>query len=71
MRLLLSSKWREALSKAKTMNVGGDLKGDGFQNGGALVIDKNGKLLLEYRQDDAADHVCAKDVLKSLNIQTD
>ena len=45
------------------------MKGDGFQYGGALVIDKNGKLLLEYKQEDAADHVSAEDVLKALNIK--
>ncbi len=45
------------------------MKGDAFQNGGALVIDKNGKLLLEYRQEDAADHVDASDVLKALKIE--
>lgn len=44
------------------------MKGDGFQNGGALVIDKNGKVLLEYRQEDAADHVDEKDVLKALGL---
>ena len=69
MKLLFSSKWREAASRAKTIGVGGDMKGDGFQNGGALVIDKNGKLLLEYKQEDAADHVSAEDVLKALNIK--
>ena len=69
MKLLFSSKWREAASRAKTIGVGGDVKGDGFQYGGALVIDKNGKLLLEYKQEDAADHVSAEDVLKALNIK--
>ena len=29
----------------------------------------NGKLLLEYKQEDAADHVSAEDVLKSLRIE--
>ena len=40
-----------------------------FQNGGALVIDKNGKLLYEYKQEDAADHVNIEDVLKALKIE--
>jgi hypothetical protein len=45
------------------------MKGDGFQNGGALVVDRKGKLLLEYRQEDAADHVKESDVLNALRIQ--
>ena len=39
-----------------------------FFIGGALVIDKGGKLLLEYKQEDAADHVNPEDVLKALKI---
>lgn len=50
------------------MNIKGDVKGDGFQNGGALVIDRNGNQLLEFRQEDPADHVSAEDVLKALKI---
>ncbi len=69
LKLLFSSKWREVASRAKSTGISGDMKGDGFQNGGALVIDKNGKLLFEYKQDDAADHVSADDVLKALNIK--
>jgi hypothetical protein len=44
------------------------MKGDGFQNGGALVVDRNGKLLLEYRQEDASEHVSDADVLKALGL---
>ena len=40
-----------------------------MQNGGALVVAKNGRLLLEYLQVDASDHVEASDVLKALKIQ--
>jgi len=71
MKLMFSSKWRQAIARAKTLNVGGDMKGDGFQNGGALVLDKNGKVLLDYRQEDAADHVNEKDVLKALGIASE
>ncbi len=55
--------------KARNGNIEGDMKGDGFQNGGALVVDRKGKLLLEYRQEDAADHVKESDVLNALRIQ--
>ena len=38
------------------LNVGGNLLGDGFQNGGVLVVDKGGKTLHLYVQDGPADH---------------
>lgn len=40
-----------------------------MQNGGALVVAKNGKLLFEYRQEDPADHVAENDVLQALGIK--
>ena len=68
LRLLFTAKWREAQSKAKGMNIHGDLKGDAFQNGGALIVDKGGKQLLEFIQEDSADHVSAEQIYKALNI---
>ena len=50
------------------MNVGGDMKGDGFQNGGTLIVDKKGKQLYEYRQEDAAEHISAEEILKALDL---
>lgn len=50
------------------MNIHGDLKGDAFQNGGALIVDKGGKQLLEFIQEDSADHVSAEQIYKALNI---
>lgn len=55
-------------SQGDSLGIKGDLNGDGFQNGGALVVDKNGKLLLEYRQEDAAEMVTDVDILKALKI---
>ena len=52
------------------MGIGGDMKGDGFQNGGALIIDKKGKQLYEYRQEDASEQISAEEILKALNIDT-
>ncbi len=45
------------------------MKGDGFQNGGAMVIDKGGKLLYEYRQDDASEQISADEILNALNLK--
>lgn len=54
------------ISQAKKLNLGGNLlKGDGFQNGGALVVEKGGtKTLLTYIQEEAPDHVSNEEVLK-------
>lgn len=48
--------------------MGGNLKGNGLQNGGTIVVEKGGKLLLKYVQTNPAEHVNLTDILKSLNI---
>lgn len=51
--------------KAKEKGIGGNLKGDGFQNGGTLIVSAGGKeVLLDYKQENVADHVELEDVLK-------
>ena len=47
------------------------MKGDGYQNGGTFVMDKGGKVLLKYIQENPADHVEPSDVLKALNISAE
>lgn len=64
----LTAKWRHAISRACKMKLGGDLKGDGYQNGGALVVDKKGKLLYEYVQTDVTEHVSAEDIFNALEL---
>ncbi|XP_067945952.1 prostamide/prostaglandin F synthase-like [Watersipora subatra] len=55
-------------SYSESGKLGGDLKGDGYQNGGTIVVEKGGKLLLSYVQENVAGHVELTDVLKALNI---
>ncbi|KAL8610000.1 hypothetical protein ACOMHN_029493 [Nucella lapillus] len=66
---IFSKNSRAAYNKAKADKLGGDLKGDGMQNGGALVIEKGGKTLLSFKQDSPSDHVENAAVLKALGIQ--
>jgi len=66
--LFRSKKWTDANSMAKKMNLGGNLKGDGFQLGGALIVDVGGKTLYSYVQEDAADHIENEKVLQVLGI---
>lgn len=55
-------------NKAKD-NLPYDFKGDGFQQGGTLIITKGGtEVIYDYRQDHVADEVDVKDILKALKI---
>ena len=51
------------------MQLSNDLKGDGFQNGGALVVAKGGKLLYEYRQENVADHISKEEIVRAFGIK--
>jgi prostamide/prostaglandin F2alpha synthase len=63
-----SRKWIRAIRKALSMKITGDVRGDGFQNGGALVVDRGGNLLFEYVQEDATEHISTEDILKALKL---
>lgn len=69
---LLAKVSRDAMSKAKAAGIKNDLKGDGFQNGGLLVIASGGsRVLYEYRQENPADHAPNSDILQALNLSAD
>ena len=63
---VLSRKAREISGRAKKLGLGGNATvGDGFQNGGALIVEAGGaKTLLTYVQQGAPDHVSNEEVLK-------
>jgi len=50
------------------LNVGGNLLGNGFQNGGVLVVEKGGKTLHHYVQDGPADHEDNTTIMNALGI---
>lgn len=68
---IFSKKSRDATAKAKEMNLGGNLTvGDGYQNGGCLVVGAGGSpTMFTYIQEDAADHPDNKQILEALGIQ--
>lgn len=67
---LLSRVAREAVRKGKEWAVGGDMKGDGFQNGGLLVVGCKGeKVLYEFKQENPADHAENSAILKALGLE--
>ena len=43
---IFSRKTREANAKAKSLSLGGDMKGDGYQNGGCIVVGAGGNPLM-------------------------
>ena len=51
--------------QGKAWKVGGDMKGDGFQNGGLLVVAPKGeRVLFEFKQNNPADHAENSDILQ-------
>ncbi|KAL5013945.1 hypothetical protein ScPMuIL_008215 [Solemya velum] len=63
---VFSRKSRNAAAQARKEQLGGNIKGDAMQNGGLLVVNVGGKVLLSYKQEDAADHEDPNNVLKAL-----
>jgi prostamide/prostaglandin F2alpha synthase len=66
---IFSRKTREASSRAKSLNLGGDMKGDGYQNGGCIVVGSGGSpLIFSFRQEEVSDHPDNKQILEALGI---
>jgi len=69
---VLSKKSREANAKAKSLNLGGNLKGNGYQNGGCLVVGPGGSpTIYSFRQEDVADQPDNRKILEALGITDD
>jgi len=68
-RTALNKIGRLAMGRAKDKNIKGDMKGDGFQNGGTLIVGAGGKdILLKFIQEHPAEHVSTDVILKTLGI---
>jgi len=65
---VLAKKGRGLMADAKSKGIGGNLKGDGMQTGGTLVVAAGGKVLFSYSQDAPGDHAALQDILNALNI---
>jgi len=69
MMSLFNKKARDAVAKNRQDNLPSNLKGDGLQTGGTLVVSKGGAgVLLDFRQDNPADHVANSEILRALGI---
>ena len=52
--------------KAKQKGIQGNFKGDGWQNGGVLIVSKGGKsVLFNYVQENPAEYATNEDILKA------
>nr|CAD7396498.1 unnamed protein product [Timema poppensis] len=67
---LFTKESREAISKGKAEKLGGDLRGDGLQNGGAVIVSAGGsKLLYHFKQERPAEHLSNYAILKALGLE--
>lgn len=65
---LVGKSTRQSLKESREQHIDGNFKGDGMQNGGALVVDQGGAVLLSWKQDSPGEHLDPNNVLKSLGI---
>jgi len=66
---IISSAARAAQARIKALGLGGNMEGEKYQNGGALIVEKGGeKQLLHYVQQSAPDHVSNEQVLEALGL---
>ncbi|XP_061725167.1 prostamide/prostaglandin F synthase-like [Cydia pomonella] len=66
---LLWKQSRDAISKGKSMDLGGDLKGDWVQTGGALLVKKGGEVAKHFVQTGPAEHYPNKDILQAFGLE--
>ncbi|XP_068239398.1 prostamide/prostaglandin F synthase-like [Palaemon carinicauda] len=67
---LFSKISRAVIKKGKEWGIGGNMHGDGFQNGGLIVVEAKGeKILYEFKQDNPADHAPNSAILEALGIE--
>ncbi|XP_034837635.1 prostamide/prostaglandin F synthase-like isoform X1 [Maniola hyperantus] len=66
---LLWKQSREAIVKGKSLGVGGDLKGDWVQTGGALLVGQGGELLRHFTQTGPSDHLSNKEILQLFDLE--
>ncbi|CAG0922505.1 unnamed protein product [Notodromas monacha] len=68
---LISRAARAMISRVKQEGVEGNFAGDGLQTGGTLIVERGGKVLLDFKQDNPADHVEPAKILEILGIKSE
>lgn len=68
-KALLSRISRATISEARGRGISGNFSGDGLQNGGLLIVSKQGmRILLNHREEVPGDHVANDEILRVLGI---
>lgn len=66
---LAAKETRNSIARANSQNIKGNLKGDGMQTGGMLIVTAGGeKVLLSFKQTSPGHHVANEDILEVLGI---
>lgn len=60
---------RDFCLQGRAEHLGGDLRGDGLQNGGALIVKKGGEVLFSFKQDRPAEHISNEKFAEILKIK--
>jgi len=67
---ILGSVARKMQARAKALGLPSNMEGDGFQKGGALIVEKGGaKQLYFWEQQGLQDHASNSEILKALGIE--
>ncbi|XP_031560410.1 prostamide/prostaglandin F synthase-like [Actinia tenebrosa] len=66
---LLAKETRQSLSKSNAKGIKGNMKGDGMQTGGLLIVSQEGKVLFSHSQTSPGDHVPNVTILEALGIK--
>ena len=66
---LVSRISRASISEARRRGISGNISGDGLQNGGMLIVSKDGtRVLMNHREEVPGDHVTNEEILRVLGI---
>lgn len=69
---IVSAISRRTISNARREGIDGNLRGDGLQNGGLLIVERGGQtVLLSHREEVPGDHVPNSKILRVLGIKGD
>ncbi|XP_019855199.1 PREDICTED: prostamide/prostaglandin F synthase-like [Amphimedon queenslandica] len=68
LKAVISSYSSKILAEARERNIEGNLKGDGLQNGGLLIVRKGGELIFLHREEFPGDFCTDETIIKALGI---
>ena len=65
------SKWSATVEKAHKLGLKQNFKGNPYQNGGLVIVDKGGEIIFNYKQKYIAEFIDNEDILKALGIEVE